>query len=207
MSNSAGSSGAAGRYQRSGNGLIGALLITVVTVVGFVLFRGAFSTDVPSPGREAIDYLSSVGELQDAEVPVVYPASLPDGWRVTAVDVQPVERPGSQPALTIDLLTADDGYAGIALADLDVDDLLVEYVDDDPTETEPILDSAGVVADWQGWTDAGGDSAYSTPYGARSLLVFGSVPAGELADLVDRLSDEPLGGAATATRRAPTPAG
>ena len=74
-----------GRYQRSGNGLVGALVITVVAVVAFVGFR-ALVSDQPDVEPEAVDYLETVGLAQDGDVEPVYPAELPEGWIATRAE-------------------------------------------------------------------------------------------------------------------------
>ncbi len=183
-----------GRYQRSASGLVGAMLVLVVAVVGFMVFRGVFSRDVDNSNRASVDYLASVEQLQDGGIEVVYPESLPSGWVATGVDVRPVERPGALPDVGLDLAADGDRYVGVKLADADVDDLLEEYVDVDPEEGEPLTGADGVATDWAGWSDAGGDYAYTAAYGDRTLLVFGSVPADDLAGLVARLTDALLPG-------------
>jgi Protein of unknown function (DUF4245) len=182
--------GGGGRYNRSASGLIGSMIVIVLVVIGFVVFRGAFSKDIDEGAPDAIDYLETVEQYQAGGLTVVYPETLPDGWIVTRADAERVERPGDQPALGIDLYTDDDRYVGIKLADEDVDDLLEEYVDDDPAEDDPLTGAGGVAADWEGWSDDGGDHAFTAVYGDRTLLVFGSVSADELADVVGRLTDE-----------------
>ncbi|MGA8256934.1 MAG: DUF4245 domain-containing protein [Nocardioides sp.] len=176
-----------GRYNRTANGLIGSMIITVLAVVGFVLFRGLFS-DEPDQGRpEPIDYLPSVQQLQTNDYEPVYPATLPEGWIVTNLDVDPGERP----AYGLNFYTPDDEFVGLRQADEDVDELLAEFVDENPVEEDP-LTGVAFGSTWEGWSDEGGDRAYSTTFGDDTVLVFGDVSADELAELVALLGTTPL---------------
>jgi hypothetical protein len=192
-----------GRYNRSFNGLVGAIIITVLAVVAFAVFRGAFSRDIDETERATVDYVDSVRGLQQSGVSVVYPATLPDGWRSTGVDVAPVERPGDVPALGFDLTTADNHYAGIEVVADDAEGALETVYDegDDIAVSDPLTGTPGLATDWQGWT-VGDDHAFTTAYGDRTVVVFGSAGTAGLTDLVGRLTDEPLSGVTPA----PTPA-
>ena len=53
-----------GRYQRSFAGMIGALLITLVVIGAFVAFR-ALNRDELERRPEAVDYLETVGFVQE----------------------------------------------------------------------------------------------------------------------------------------------
>ncbi|WP_134764803.1 DUF4245 family protein [Nocardioides sp. 1609] len=195
-----------GRYERSFGGLIGAMVVAVIIVLVLVVARGLLSSDVDNTDRPAVDYLENVEQLQRSDIGVVYPASLPSGWSVTAVDVADIERPGALPAIGFDLLTDDDKYVGIKVEQESADDLLEEYVDEDPAEADPLTGAGGpgLTTDWAGWEDDGGDRAFTATYGEdRTVLVLGAVPADELADLVGRLTDATLPG--VTPQAAPSP--
>lgn len=189
-----------GRYNRSFEGLIGAMIVIVLVVVGFVAYRGLFS-DPPEQGVPEVDYVTLVRGLQDIDVEVVYPADLPGGWLVSKVAYEPGERP----RVELNLYTDDEQFVGIRQVDDDVDDLLEEAGVEDADEGTPLTGAAaGSVADrWDAWTDPDGDRAYSTELDGDTVLVYGAASYAELADLVARLTTEPLDTPSTAT---PSPA-
>jgi hypothetical protein len=184
------------RYSRTTNGLLASLLVTVVAVGGFVVFRETFR-DQPVVTRDAVDYLGTVKAAQEADVELVYPARLPRGWIATSIDFVPGERP----AWGIGMLTADGRYVGLRQEDADVDELIASYVDED---AEP-GDSSGFESDlstgpWQTWADTGGDLAYSTTLtsGATStmgetLLVYGSASRDDQEQLIALLTTDGIG--------------
>jgi hypothetical protein len=181
------------RYSRTTNGLLASLLVTVLAVGAFVLFRETFR-DQPLVNRDAVDYLGTVEAAQEADVELVYPSRLPKGWIATSIDFVPGERP----AWGIGMLTADGRYVGLRQEDADVDELVSSYVDED---AEP-GDSSGFESDlstgpWQTWADTGGDLAYSTTLtsGARStmgetLLVYGSASRDDQEQLIALLTTD-----------------
>ncbi len=91
--------GGGGRYNRSASGLIGSMIVIVLVVIGFVIFRDVFSKDVDQGAPDAVDYLETVEQYQAGGLTVVYPETLPDGWIATRAEAEPVERPGDQPAV------------------------------------------------------------------------------------------------------------
>lgn len=179
------------RYSRTTNGLLASLLVTVLAVGAFVIFRGAFR-DQPEINRDAVDYLGTVEDAQAGGVELVYPSSLPKGWIATYIEFVPGERP----AWGIGMLTADGRYVGLRQEDADVDELVSAYVDED---AEP-GDASGLESDlatgaWQTWADTGGDLAYSTSLteGAAStlgdtLLVYGSASRDDQEQLIALLT-------------------
>lgn len=175
--------GRPGRYQRTANGLIGSMIVTVLAVGAFVLVRSIFSDDLDVGRPQPIDYLPSVQQLQVSGYEPVYPPTLPEGWQVTNVDFDPGERP----AFGLNLFTSDDEFVGLRQADADVEDLLDEFVDEDVTQEQP-LTGMPFGGTWEGWSDEGGDRAYSTTFGDDTVVVFGDVSADELADLVALLT-------------------
>ncbi len=135
--------------------------------------------------------------LQANGLDLVYPPTLPEGWIVT--DIRPTF--GDRPTVGINLYTAEDTFVGIRQQDASVDDLLSTYVDDNPADEAPLDGVGELSATWQGWSDGGGDHAYSTEVGGDTVLVFGDVPAAELAELVALLTTDPVPGTTTS----PTP--
>lgn len=186
MSESPGSGG--GRYQRTTNGLIGALLISLLAIAAFVAFR-ALTRDELDVEPAAVDYLGQVAAVQEAGFEVAYPAQLPEGWRTTSVEA----RPGERPSWSLGMLTEDQQYVGIRQEDESLEDLLETYVDEE-TEGLPAVRTPGSVAEtWQVYADDGGDLGYVAQVGEQTVLVYGSAGAADLEELLERLTTDPVG--------------
>jgi hypothetical protein len=170
-----------GRYQRSFSGMVGALVILLVGIGAFVIFRAVTREDVEVE-PESIDYLEAVGFAQDADWEVAYPPSVPQGWQATSVESNPGREWG------IGFLTPD-GFAGLHQSDTPVDELLATYVDEETEELDPV-DIGG--AGWEAWQDADGDVGYLGEVDGEQVLVYGSVPATDLQDLAASLTTAPL---------------
>jgi len=177
-----------GRYPRTAKGMLGAMVITVLAVVGFVGFLALFR-DEPDIEPEEVDYLEIVGLAQEADLQPVYPAELPEGWIATRAEVSPDE----QPDFDLTLLTDDEEFVGVVWSDEDVDDLLAERVDDEDVEDADSLATSGSVApEWEGYADPGGDLAYAATVRGRTVLVYGSASEEELQSVVALLTTAPL---------------
>lgn len=186
------------RYDRTFGGLIAAMIATVLFVVGFVAFRG-LTRDNPQAEITPVDYLQSVVDLQRAGTEVVYPPQLPAGWVATSVDF---ER-GTPPQWGLGVLTDDPGgreFVGLALAQRDVDDMLADYVDEDPDQGPDATPANQLgAATWETWSDTGGDHAFSTvldsgPLAGQTVLVYGSAPVSELETFLGLLTTAPAAG-------------
>jgi hypothetical protein len=176
------------RYQRSVNGLAGAMVITVLAVLAFVAFR-ALVSDEPEVRPDEVDYLEIVGLAQDADIMPVYPAELPDGWIATRAEVLPDEGP----AFDLALLTDDDEFVGVVWTEEPLHVLLAERVDDEDVEdADPLRVTGSVAHEWEGYADPGGDLAYAAELGDRTVLVYGSASADELQGIVESLTTSPL---------------
>ena len=93
------------------------------------MFR-ALNRDELETKPDPVDYLETVGLIQEAGRSVVYPPSLPDGWIATSLDFTPGERT----AWGLGFLTDDEEYVGLRQEDASLDDLLTTYVDESPKE-------------------------------------------------------------------------
>ena len=60
------------RYSRTANGLLAALVVTVLVVVAFVAFRAVFRDD-PAFDSAPIDYVQPVKDAQGSDITLVYP--------------------------------------------------------------------------------------------------------------------------------------
>jgi hypothetical protein len=176
-----------GRYQRTTGGLIGALVVTVLAIGAFVAFRAVNRTDLevrPDP----IDHLAAVAALQDQGMRPVYPSELPSGWVATSVDMPPAD----QPDWGLGILTDDDTFVGMQQSKDSVDDLLHEYVDENPREGEPVGLPGSLAPTWRSFSDEGGDRALATEVDGWNILVYGSATDADLRTLVATLTTEPL---------------
>jgi hypothetical protein len=172
-----------GRYQRSTSGMVGALLLTFLFVIGFVVFRGCNRAN-PDVRPDHIDYRAQVGFAQEAGATLVYPSRLPAGWYATRVDYEA----GTRPELGISLLTPDQ-YVGVRQSPRDLPELLAAYVDAQPAAGQSVTVDGGLVRRWQTWTDSGGDTALSARWHHESLLVYGTVSRADLEQLASTLTD------------------
>jgi hypothetical protein len=178
-----------GRYTRSTSGMVGALVVTVLVILGFVVFRALNRSDL-EVGPERVDYLSQVRFVQEEWADVVYPARLPAGWYATRVSVSS-EPP---PELALSMLTGDDDYVGFVESPATPADLLTEYVDAHPDAGARVRVGGSVVQTWSSWTDPGGDTALATTRGRETLLVFGTVSQADLEELAGSLTVAPVAG-------------
>ena len=91
------------RYTRSFSGMVGALIVTVLFVLAYVVWRGLFRTDVDTT-PVAVDWQDSVELADQAGLDVVRPRELPSGWTATSVELFA----GDDPRWGLGVLT-DDG--------------------------------------------------------------------------------------------------
>jgi uncharacterized protein DUF4245 len=180
------------RYTRSFSGLLVAVVVTVVFVAAYVAFR-ALTREQPEIERD-VDYLTQVRELQAADVSVVFPCRLPEGWRATSTAF---ER-GAPPRWGVGFVTDDDEFVGVRQEDQDVEDLLETYVDESADQGDDASPANGLgVGTWQTWSDSGGDHAYSAELGppleGQTLLVYGSAAVAEQEELLAQLTTAPVG--------------
>lgn len=171
-----------GRYQRSSNGLIGALIVTLLAIGAFVLIRSLTRTEVDIE-PEAIDYATAAEAARGAGFDVIAPVSLPDGWRATDVDLVQTD----PPRWGLGILTDSDTFVGLRQEDESIKDLVETAVDEDAVEGEPLQLDSVIGSEWQTWTDEGGDTGYSIEYGDETLLVYGSASAADLQEFIGLL--------------------
>lgn len=183
------SSGSPGRYQRTPNGLVGAMIVTVLVVLAFVAWR-AINRDDLEIKPEPVDYLGAVREIQSTGVDVVYPAQLPADWICTSANYAP----GRSPEWDLGTLTPDDDFVGLQLRDESIEDLVETYVDAEATEGDAATVRTDVGSTWRTFTDDGGDFALAAEVGDRSLLVYGSAPRAQVETFAATLTDAPAAG-------------
>lgn len=183
--------GRAGRYQRSAIGLITSLVVTVIGLGALFYFTGLFRNDLEIK-PEAIDYADTIESVQRGGLEPVYPATLPEGWIATGVDVDPE----GEPVFMLRMLTDDERYVAVRQEDASPVALARASIDEDAVEADgyqvPSTVTDPVARDWKGFADDGGDRAYVAEYGDDSLIVFGSASAKELQQIIDSLVTTPI---------------
>jgi Protein of unknown function (DUF4245) len=179
--------GRPGRYQRSIGGGVAAMLVLVLGVLAFVGLRSLTRDNAEVP-VDPVDYLSAARAAQGSGLDAVYPPSLPTGWTATSIDFVD----GGRPAWGIGMLTGDGRFVGVRQEDADVSTLVTDYVDPDAVEGDVAPVSGALAPQWQEWSDAGGDHAFSATVGGDTVLVYGSAPTADLLTIVKSLTDAPL---------------
>lgn len=184
------------RHETSMGGMIGAMIVMVAVVLGFVVFRDA-TRETPEIQPEAIEWELAANAAIDGGHPVVRP-ELPEDWIVTSMFYEPTD------PLTwgLGIYTADGKFAGLRQEDARVADLLETYVDDEPDEGDPVTITGEFAGEWDVWTDEGGDTGLVLQRERDVLLVYGSAPKDQLVDLASGLTTEKV---EIPSRGAPTP--
>jgi hypothetical protein len=167
--------------------MIGAMLISLLVIGAFVAFR-ALNRDELDVKPQAVDYLDTVGVLQESGATVVYPPTLPEGWMATSVDFQP----GQRPVWGVGFLTDEEKFAGLRQADTPLDELIETYVDENARESGTVRISSDVADSWREFEDDGGDTAFAAEVEGEWVLVYGSADRSELEAVVESLTTEPL---------------
>lgn len=164
-------------YQRSFPGMIGAMLVVVLVIVGWVGFRELTSDKEPTAVK-TVEWKPWIRAAEQDGFPVLAPTELPEGWRATSARYTS----GSAPALHVGLLTDDGKYVGLEESTGTLRDLVEQYVDPEAEEGEAVEIDGET---WQTWTDAGGDYAvgrFENPgtEARTAYLVVGSAPEADI---------------------------
>lgn len=177
-----------GRYQRTFGGLIGSMLVILVGVAAFVLFR-ELTREVPDAQAEPIEWRPAVMYAAETGTPVVHPRDLDPDWVVTSAEF----RAGESVLWGMGMLTGDEEFVGLRQEDEDVRTLLDTYVDENAEEQEPVRLDSELDGEWRTFTDAGGDTAYVLERESDVVMVYGSASAevldGFVAQLTERVTD------------------
>jgi hypothetical protein len=168
-----------GRYQRSFSGLIGAMVVLLLVVGAFVVFRGLFRTDAEVTVR-AVDYQRTQSFAQEQiDFPILAPETLPEGWRATSVRFVP-----DPPRWHLGVLTDEDRYIGLEQSRSSEKKMVETYVDRDAVRGEPVKVAGDT---WQMWTDEGGDTALTRVEDEVTVLVVGTPDLEVLVEYVETL--------------------
>lgn len=154
-------------------GMVGAMVVVVAVILVFVVVR-AMSRDDLAVEREPIEYLPNVEGIQAGQFPVVYPPTLPEGWKAVDLSYEPAE------LWTLSMFSADDRYVGLFQGRSEVDEMVEEYVDEAAVEGERVQVDSDLASTWRSFSDEGGDHALVARVRDTVVLV---VSAGDQQDL------------------------
>ena len=174
------------RYQRSFSGMIGAMIVTLVVIGGFVVFR-ALNRDNLELQLEPVDWRGSVKYIQSQGDTVFYPATEPAGWTATSADYEP----GTPSLWAIGFLTSEGEFVGLHEEAASTRELVEELVDDEATEGDPVQ-LAG--RSWRTFSDSGGDFALVAELEGQTLIAYGSAGPEVIRDFAASLTDRPVTG-------------
>ena len=154
------------RYQRSTGGMVGAMIVLVVLVVGWVGFRALLSPDRSSPVHR-VDYAAVVPPARRAaDFSLVAPSRLPRGWRATTVGF----RASPRSHWHLGVLTDQGRYVGLEQGHESARSMVDAYVDVAASRGRAV----GVAGQsWASYTDSGGDLALVRHLGRTTTLVVG----------------------------------
>ena len=169
-----------GRYQRSPGGLIGAMVVLLVVVAGFVSFRALVRDEVEVPTK-TVQYQQTVDYARtQVDFPLLAPEELPAGWRATSADFVP-----DPPRWSLGLLTDEDRYVGLAQSVRSEQNMVETYVDRDAVAGRSVEIDGQT---WRSWSDEGGDTALTRDEEEMTVLVVSPAGLEVLIEFVETLS-------------------
>ncbi|GAA1938604.1 DUF4245 domain-containing protein [Nocardioides marmoribigeumensis] len=169
----------AGRYQRSVSGMVGAMVVLLAVIGGYVAFRAVNRNDVADPVT-AFDWRGpATYARQQADFTVLTPSRLPDGWIATSARWTG----GREQHWHLGLLTGQRQYVGVEQEDRSVDDMVHEYVDPDAARGKDVRIDGRT---WQSWFDDQ-DQALVLEQEDVTTLVVGTLDRGTVEDFVATL--------------------
>lgn len=182
-------SGRAGRYERSMAGMVGAMGVTLVLILAFVVFRAVNREDLDYE-PPAVEHLPVVQGIQ-ASTPLrpAYPPTLPEGWVATLAAWE-------HETLTwkLNLLTDEGRFLGVRQSRRQLgDDLVEQYVDEDAQEGDTIELEGALAGEWVEWSD-GSDYALLRETKDEALLLVGTGSEDQVRGLAESLVVRPVRG-------------
>lgn len=173
-----------GGYPRTFSGLIVAMVVVVLVVLGWTAFRAFISDNQPTPVRTVEWQPVIEAAASDGQIAVLAPDALPEGWRATSASWS-----AAAGHLHIGMLTGEGTYVGLEESRDRLDEVVARYVDEDATQGDDVTIGG---TEWQTWTDEGGDYAVGRTVqpekGAPvSYVVVGSGDEGEVRDFAASL--------------------
>ena len=173
----------AGRYQRSFSGMVGAMVVLLLVILGFVAFRAINRNDVADP-VVALDWRHPASYARDqADFDVLAPSSLPAGWIATSARWTG----GHDEHWHLGMLTGQRQYVGVEQEDRSVQDMVEEYVDPNAARGKDVRIGGQT---WQSWFDDE-DQALVLPQDDVTTLVVGTLDRASVEDFVRTLRQAP----------------
>lgn len=169
----------AGRYTRSAAGMIGALLVLLAVIVGFVVLRELNRTEPEVPVK-TVDYQKVLDFGRDqVGFPLLAPPTLPEGWRATSVRITPVPE-----RWHLGVLTDEDRYVGLEQSRSAERKMVETYVDPQAVRGGPVRIDGDT---WRTWTDEDGDTALSRVEDGVTTVIVGTPGQDVLVDYAKSL--------------------
>ncbi|WGL53409.1 DUF4245 family protein [Nocardioides sp. BP30] len=183
------------RYPRTFHGLIVSMVVLVIVVVVYWALNNV-THDTPNEGGSAVDYRSAVHDVQAAGAPlkVVYPTSLPQGWKATSADYAPPSGPGTGPTWGLGVVTDHDSFVGLRLEATPLTALVATYIDKNASSDGQKTLHTALGDAWSTFSDAGGDTGYAMQLGDDVLLVYGSADKADFTTFMQSLTQAELPG-------------
>ena len=168
------------RYELPITTMVGAMLVVLVVVGGFVAFRGLIRDNAATPVR-TVEYAHLLQQgKQDGKLSMLSPVPVPSGWRATSARY----RGGVNPQWHLGMLTSGKKYVGLEQAREDEASLIKKSVMGD-VSSEGKVDIEGTT--WQSWKASKGDYVLTRTDGDSVVLVRGSAPKLEIQAFAGRL--------------------
>ncbi len=171
----------ASRYQRSFSGMVGAMLLLVLLIGAFVIFRDANRND-PADPVEPVDWRSAATYAREqADFEVLAPDRLPSGWIATSVRFGQ----GDEQSWHLGVLTDEKRYIGLEQGPDPASSMAAQFIDED-AEADGEVQVSGQT--WEVWRDDTDTALVRESDGGVTTLVVGTVGLDQLEDYVDRLA-------------------
>lgn len=180
------------RYPRTFHGLIVSMVVLVIAVVAFWALNNLTHSTPTTDQR--VDYLHNVTEIQQAGAPlkVIYPRTLPKGWKATSADYTPPAGVGTKASWSLGVVTDHDTFVGLRLESAPLTQLVSTYIDKDASTDGPATVETPVGTKWTTFSDRGGDHGYAEELGNYVLLVYGSGDRSDFTTFMKSLTRDPV---------------
>ena len=168
-----------GRYQRSVSGLVGALVLLVVVIGAFVVFRDSTRTTPTNP-VEPVEWRGAASYArEEADFGLLAPRRLAPGWYATSVRFEQ----GDDESWHLGMLTGEGRYVGLEQRADSAGTMVEEFVDEEAARGDEVVVDGQT---WQAWSDDR-DQALVREADDVTTLVVGTVPQDVLVDFVSSL--------------------
>jgi hypothetical protein len=169
-----------GRYQRSFPGMVGAMIVLVLVVAAFVVFREVVREE-PSNRVEPVEFARPAEYARgEADFDLLAPRELPEGWIATSVRFTA----GPKQAWHLGTLTDEGRYVGLEQAETPIPRMVEQHVDEAAEQGDDVTIDGET---WQTWTDEDGDLALVRRSDDVTTLLVGRVSQETIEDFLTTL--------------------